>query len=91
MLKSPLAIQQHGFEVVIGVNPFIPKASVPHLQVDNGFRCFVDQPVSVARARLEARTHARRQAGEALIGVQGRVTLQNVHKFILRGVGMAQR
>jgi hypothetical protein len=37
VLKSPLAIQQHGFEVVIWVNPFIPKASVPHLQVENGF------------------------------------------------------
>jgi hypothetical protein len=37
VLKSPLAIQQHGFEVVIGVHHFIPKASVSHLQVDNGF------------------------------------------------------
>ena len=44
----------------------------------------------VARACLEARTHAGRQAGATLIGVQGRVTLQNVDKFVLRGVGMAQ-
>jgi hypothetical protein len=37
VLKSPLAIQQHGFEVVIGAKPLVPRASVPHLQVDNGF------------------------------------------------------
>jgi len=53
------------------------------------FRGLAGAPV--ARTRLEARTHARRQVGAALIGVQGRVTLQNVHKFVLRGVGVAQR
>jgi hypothetical protein len=46
--------------------------------------------VSVARARLEARPHARRQAGAARIGVQGRVTLHNELKLVLLGVGMAQ-
>ena len=48
------------------------------------------QPVSVASARLEARTHARRQAAATLIGMQGWVAFQDIDKFVLCGVGMAQ-
>lgn len=46
--------------------------------------------MTVATTRLEACTHARRQAGAALIGVQSRVTFQDINKFVLLGVGMAQ-
>ena len=55
VLKNPLAIHQHGFEVVVRVKPFIPKASIPHLQIHHHFRCFVEQPVSVAHARRTSR------------------------------------
>jgi len=60
MHKLPLSINHQRLEVIIWVVAFIARCSVSHFKIDNFFRGFVKQPVTITISRLKASTHARR-------------------------------
>lgn len=83
-------IPQCGLQVVVRVSRGIASAAVAHFEIKNVGVGPVHELMCVPRAGFEARAHARRKRCLALVRDEHRVSLQDVHKFVLFRVGVTK-
>jgi hypothetical protein len=69
MHESPLAVDQQCLEIIVWITSFVARRSVADFEVHDLLGRFVDQAVTVACARLEARTHSWRELSSTFVGV----------------------
>src|SRR5581483_8088679 len=89
--EFPLSLDQQSLEVIVGVAALVARGSVAHFEIDDVVAGLVDQAVRVPGAALESRAHSRRKPPPALVGVKGRVPLEDVGELVLPGVRVSQR
>ena len=90
MGELPLAIYKQCLEIIVGVTAFVPWRSVADFKIHNFFRRVIDQPMSVACARLETCAHSRGERAATFVSVQSWVPLKYVDELILLGVRVTQ-
>lgn len=88
--EFPLAVQQPGLDVIIGITRFVVGRPVPDLKVENFVLRFIQQSVRIPRAGLETRTHSRSKLRTPIVCVQRGVALKYVHKLVLLRMCMSK-
>jgi hypothetical protein len=82
MHESPLAVDQQCLEIIVWVASFVSRRSVADFEVH--------EAVTVACARLEARTHSWRELSSTFVGMECWPTVEDVDKLVLLGVSMTK-
>src|SRR3569832_1885433 len=88
--EAPLAVDEGGEQIVVGVGDFVARRAVADFQNQHVFAGFVQQLAGIASACPEAGAHAGRQAHAAFVGTQGGRSGEDVDQFVLPGMRMAQ-
>ncbi len=83
MPKSPLAIDEVGFEIVVRIGSFIARRSITDFEINDVLLRSVRQLMRVTRASFEASTHSWRQLRFPLVGYERRSSLQYENNFVL--------
>jgi hypothetical protein len=86
MHDPPLSFDEYRFKVVIRIAAFFSWSSVANFKVQDILGSFIDQAVTVACAHLKTRAHSRKKIRSTFIGVERRLSLENVYKLVLLGV-----
>src|SRR5262245_27573658 len=89
--EAPLTRRdERSHEVVIRISCAVTGRAIADLEIHDVLATPIDEMVRVACARLEARTHARRELGLAGIGDERRPSFEDIDQLVLLRVRMSQ-